>query len=176
VTPDNGRSSHEIIAAVDGKPAERVKLIAYAPGCQIETLDIQVQRQIVSQQLLCVPLAQKILHEQITPPPVAQKPSEVEITYLAMWDRRFFGIADGPVTTIRVTMAIPDQNGTFEVMLPDFSAQANLGEGEFTFTLREMKTRNIFALLSSADDARGPHGLKVEASYPPLVQFSSMPR
>lgn len=176
VTPDNGRSAYEIIAAVDGKPAERVRLIAYAPGCRIETLDIQVHSQTVSQQLLCVPLGQKILHGQITPAPITQQPSEVEVTYLAMWDHRFFGIADGAVTAIPVTSAIPDQNGDFEIMLPDFSAQANLGEGEFTFTLREIKTRNIIAFLSPADDARGHQGLKVEASYPSLVRFSSMPR
>ncbi|HEY6491210.1 MAG: hypothetical protein WCC26_17515 [Terracidiphilus sp.] len=176
VTPASGRSSYEIIAAVDGKPAERVKLIFYAPGCQIETLDIQMQSQTVSQQLLCVPLAQKILHGQIMPAPITQQLSEVEVTYLAMWDHRFFGIGDGLVTTIPVATAIPDQNGNFEVTLPDFSAQANLGEAEFRFTLREIKTGNIIAFLSPADDARGPQGLKVEASYSPLIRFSSMPR
>jgi hypothetical protein len=176
VTPDSGRSAYEIIAAVDGKPAERVELIAYASGCQIETLDIQIQSPTVSQELLCVPLAQKILHGQITPAPTTQQPSEVELTYLAMWDHRFFGIADGPVTAIRVSTAIPDRNGEFEVTLPDFGAQANLGEGEFRFTLRETKTKNIIALLSPADDALGPQALKVEASYPTLIRFSSMPR
>ena len=61
VTPESGRSAYEIVAAVDGKPAERLKLIAYAPRCQIETLDIQVQSLTISQQLLCVPLAEKNL-------------------------------------------------------------------------------------------------------------------
>jgi hypothetical protein len=107
--------------------------------------DIQVQSQTVSQQLLCVPLAQKILHGQITPASITQQPSEVEVTYLAMWDHCFFGIADGLVTTIPVATAIPDQNGNFEVTLPDFSAQANLGEAEFRFTLREIKIGNIIA-------------------------------
>jgi hypothetical protein len=176
VTPASGQSSYHIIAAVDGKPAERVKLIAYAPGCQIETLDIQVQSQTVSQPLLCITLAQKILRGQITPAPTMQQPSEVEVTYLAMWDHRFFGIADGPVTAIRVTTAIPDQNGNFEVTLPDFSVQANLGEAEFRFTLREIKTRNIIAFLSPTADAPGPQGLNVEASYPALIQFSSVPQ
>ncbi len=176
VTPESGRSAYEIVAAVDGKPAERLKLIAYAPRCQIETLDIQVQSLTISQQLLCVPLAEKILHGHITPAPITEQPIEVEVTYLATWDHRFFGIADGMVTAIRLTSAIPDRNGEFEVTLPDFSAQANLGEAEFNFTLRETKTRNIIAFLSPADDARGPQGLKVEASYPPLIRFSSLPR
>ncbi len=173
VTPETGRSTYEIIAAVDGKPAKRIKLIAYATGCQIETFDIQIQTQTVSQQFLCIPLAQKVLHGQITPASITQQPSEVEVTYLA--DAPFFGIFDGPDTQIIIKGGIPDQNGNFEVTLPDFSAQANLGEGEFTFTLREIKTRNIIASLYPADDARGPQGLKVEASYPLLIRFSSMP-
>ena len=73
VTPDSGLSTHEIIAAVDEKLADRIKLIAYAPGCQIETLDIQVQRQTVSKQLLCIPLAQKVFHGQITPAAITQQ-------------------------------------------------------------------------------------------------------
>ena len=89
-----------------------------------------------------------------------------------MWDHQFFGIADGLVTAIPITDGIPDQNGNFEVTLPDFSAQANLGDAEFSFTLREIKTRNIIAFLYPADDARSPQGLKVEASYPPLIRFS----
>lgn len=174
MTPVNGRYSYDIVAAVDGKPAERVKFISYAPGCQIETFEIEVQSQTISQQLLCIPLAQKIVHGQIEPPPITQHPKEV--TYLAMWDHRFFGIADGMVTAIPITTAIPGQNGNFEVTLPDFGAQANLGEAEFRLTLREIKTGNIIAFLSPADDAHRRQGLKVQASYPPLIQFSSMPR
>jgi hypothetical protein len=174
VTPNKSRSNYEIIAAVDGKPAARVKLIVYAPGCQIESLDIQVQSQTVSRQLLCTPLAQKVLHGQITPASIPQQPSEVEVTYLAMWDHHFFGIYDGFITAIRVTAGIPDQDGNFVVNLPDFIAQPNLGEGEFQFTLREIKTGNIIAFLYPAGDARGRLGMKVEASYPPLIRFSSM--
>jgi len=175
VTPNKSRSSYEIIAAVDGKPAERIKLITYAPGCQIETLDIRLQGQTVSHQLLCTPLAQKTLHGQITPASILQQPSEVEVTYLALWDHHFFGIYDGFITAIRVTAGIPDQEGNFVVNLPDFSAQADLGEGEFQFTLKEIKTRNVIAVLYPAGDARGRQGLKIQASYPPLIRFSSIP-
>ena len=79
------------------------------------------------------------------------------------------------MTTIRITAAIPDQNGHFEVTVPDFNAQANLGEGEFQFTLRESKTRNIIAVLRPTDEPRGFLGLKVQASYTPLVRFSAAP-
>ena len=176
VTPVAGRFSYSIVAAVHGKPAERVKLISYAPGCEIETLNIDVQSQTNSQPLSCVPLTPTILRGQITAASVLQKPGEVEVTYLATWVHRFFGITDGPVAAIRVATAIPDQEGNFEVALPEFSAQANLGEAEFQFTLREIKTGNILALFRPAEEGTGPQGLKVEASYPELIRFSSAQR
>jgi hypothetical protein len=105
--------------------------------------------------------------------PVIQ-PSEIEVTYLADWDHRFFGIEDGPVTTIRVATAFPDQMGQFEIPLPDFHAQSDLGDGEFQFTLRQTRTRNIIAFLQPTGSLVGSRGLKVQASYPPLVHFSAM--
>src|SRR5205814_1600248 len=121
VKTEKGKSAYDIIAAVDGRPAVNVKLIAYLPGCQIETFDIPVQSESTSQQLRCTPLAKIILNGQIEPGDMINSTSEVEVTYLAMWGHRFFGIADGPVTTIRITAAIPDQNGHFEVTVPDFN-------------------------------------------------------
>lgn len=42
VKAGEARSTYEIDASVDGKPATSIKLIAYLPGCEIVTLDIPV--------------------------------------------------------------------------------------------------------------------------------------
>ncbi|MFP5235154.1 MAG: hypothetical protein ACLGSD_04575 [Acidobacteriota bacterium] len=170
---EKGRTFYEIVAAVENRPAETVKIVAYAPGCRIEALDIQLKYQMVPQQLSCVPLATKIVHGEITPPPTIQQPMEVEVTYVPEWGHRFFGIYDGPFAVLPITTAVPNQNGDFEVALPDFNTQGNLGEGEFRFTLREIETENKIALLRPADGARSSQGLTVKASYPPLIRFSS---
>ena len=163
---DKDKSAYEIVASVDGKPANRVKIIAYAAGCQIETFDIPMVSQTASQQLSCVPLEQKILRGQITPPPSTQQAVEVEVTYLAMWGLPFFGINDGFVTAIPVATGIPDQNGDFEVTLPDFGAQSNLGEATLMFTLNELKPGKRLGTLSPEGHGRDPLVLKVESPYP----------
>jgi hypothetical protein len=173
VRTEKGQSTYNIVASVDGKAAVSVKLIVYFPGCELKAFDIPVHNSTVSQQLLCTPLAQIALHGQIAPASIVQQPSEVEITYLAIWDHKFFGIADGTVTAIRGAAGAPDQNGHFEVTVPDFHAQADLGEAEFQFTLREIKSGNIIAILNPADDALGSGALKVRASYAQLIRFSA---
>jgi hypothetical protein len=171
VRPERGQSGYTIVASQDGKNADRLKLIAYFPDCELETLDVQVPT-AASQQLACKPIGQITLHGQIAPPSIISQQSEIEVTYLAVWDHKFFGIADGPVTTIRVATAVPDDNGDFSVSLPDLHSQAGLGDGEFHFTLREIQTGNIIALLIPTDEGSVWHDLKVQGSYPSPVHFS----
>ncbi|HEX9121190.1 MAG TPA: hypothetical protein VF840_11690 [Terriglobales bacterium] len=39
------------------------------------------------------------------------QPTEVEVVYFAVWSHRFFGISDGPITTIHLGTVVPDENG-----------------------------------------------------------------
>lgn len=114
------------------------------------------------------PLGLVHLRGQISPASILQEqPAEVEVTYQALWDHQFFGIADGLVTSIHIAAVVPDRAGQFKLDVPDLHAQ-NLGEGEFQFILRAAKSGNIIAFLESADHG---HDLAVLSSYPPLVSF-----
>lgn len=42
---------------------------------------------------------------------------------IADWDHEFHGIADGSVTTIHIATVIPDEDGRFEIELPNFFKQ-----------------------------------------------------
>ena len=55
---------------------------------------------------------------------------------------------DGPVTAIGIATVVPDEKGQFEIAVPDFSKQTNLGEGEFQFILRKTKSGNIITFTS----------------------------
>lgn len=172
VRKEKGRTSYDIVASVDGKPAVNVKVIAYLPGCEIETLEIPVQGTMLSRALSCKPLERISLHGQISPVSITQEqPTGVVVDYLALWDHKFFGIMDGMVTTIRLATIIPDQNGHFEIAIPDFHKQTNLGEGEFRFTLAGTKSGNIIAFLKPTDEDRDSQGLRVRTSYEPVIQF-----
>jgi hypothetical protein len=118
-------------------------------------------------------LKQILLRGQVSPISITQdyQPAEVEVDYLAMWDHQFFGIMDGPVTSLHIATVVPEEKGQFEVAVPDFSKQTNLGEGEFQFILRQTTTGNIIAFLKPTSEDRGDVGLKVRPSYPPVTQF-----
>ena len=173
VRTEKGRSTYDILASVDGKPAANVKVIAYLRGCEIATLEIPMQDTTQSRSLSCKLLGRILLRGQISPVLITQRhqPAEVVVDYLAMWDHQFFGIMDGAVTSIHVATVVPDEEGQFEVAVPDFSKQTNLGEGEFQFILRQTTTGNIIAFLKPTGQGRDSLGLKVRPFYPPVTRF-----
>jgi hypothetical protein len=174
VTAEKGRVSYDIPASVNGKPAGAVKIIAYLPGCEIAKLEITMQGTSEARTLPCTALGRVPLHGRILPVSVVQTPGiEVEINYEADWDHEFFGIMDGMVTTIHVATVIPDENGQFEVELPDFVKQADLGKGSFQFMLRNTVSRNIIAMLKPGNMPRFFGGLAIRSSYAPFVLFSA---
>jgi hypothetical protein len=173
VTTEKGRVSYEIPASVNGKPTSAVKIIAYLPGCEIAKLEITMHGASEARTLPCEALGKISMHGRILQVSVAQTPGiEVEINYEADWDHAFLGIGDGMVTRIRVATVVPDEEGQFEVELPDFFKQTNLGKGSFQFMLRNIATRNIIAMLQPEITPRFV-GLDIRSSYAPFVLFSA---
>jgi hypothetical protein len=171
VRTEKNRLTYNIYASVNGHPAKGIKVIAYLPGCEIATLDIPVLSARSERHLPCKPLASITLLGRILPVSMTlEEPTEVEVSYLAMWDHQFFGISDGMVTTIRLATVVPDDNGRFEVKLPDLYKQ-KLGDGLFQFLLRHSITGNIIASLRPLESDTDSDGLKVRSSYPPVMQF-----
>ena len=174
VRTERGRVLYQISAAVDGNPAENMKIIAITPGCEIVTMDIAMQGTSQTRTLGCRPLGVVRLHGRILPISRAQAPgSKVTVIYEADWDHGFFGIADGMVTTVQIAMAIPDANGEFDVDLPDYAKQSELGEGAFVFWLGSGAGGNLVAQLKPMNMPRFEFGLKVHSSYAPFVVFSA---
>ena len=174
VKTEKNRPTYDIDASVDGRQATGVKVLAYLPGCEIVTLDIPVPGTTLERRLPCKPLGSISLHGQIFPISVTQEqPTEIEVTYLAFWAHTFFGIADGPVTTIRLGPVVPDEDGQFEVKLPDFYKQTNTVDSDsgFQFVLRQPTGGNIIAFLKPAEAGTNFYGLKVRPSYEPVVRF-----
>ena len=79
------------------------------------------------------------------PPDVAEL--DLEVVYLAMWTHEFFGIMDGPVTSLRVGSGQVRRDGTFVLQIPDFSrdpvVNAYQTKGELRLHARERKTGNL---------------------------------
>jgi hypothetical protein len=171
VRTEQGRALYEIPAGVDGKPAANVKIIAFIPGCEIATLDIAMQGISETRTLGCRALGTIRLHGRILPAALAQGPgSEVKVIYVADWDHAFFGIMDGMVTMAHFATVIPDENGRFEVELPDYK-QSGLGKGEFLFSLSNKGGRIVS--LKPRNMPQFGLGLEVLSSYAPFVLFAA---
>jgi len=167
VKSEKGKSSYEVVAAVEGRPAQTMKVIAYLPGCEIVTLTFHVQDKN-EEMLPCHRLGSSLFRGQIVSGAVVHgEPSEVEVRYVALWGHRFFGIYDGLVTTIRIATPVPDESGRFAVDLPDFYKQTDLGEAEFEFILRRRGSGNIVGMLRPQGQSGKFVGVRVkELSLP----------
>ncbi|HME37012.1 MAG TPA: hypothetical protein VKF84_17400 [Candidatus Sulfotelmatobacter sp.] len=172
VRAESNRASYDIEPFVDGRPAENIKIIAYLHGCEIAVLDLTFSGAPIEQWLDCYPVGSVSLRGQLSPATMTRTQSrEIEVNYLAMWSHQFFGIADGPVTSIRLGTVRPDRDGRFEIALPDFYNQSSLRDGAIQFILRDAKTGNIIAFLKPAGTTlHSPNWLSVQAFYP-IVQL-----
>jgi hypothetical protein len=173
VKAEKNQPKYVIDAVVEGKAATEMKVVAYLPGCEIVTLDIPLHGETAEQRLVCKPLASISLHGQIFPVSITQdQPVEVEVSYLAEWAHGFYGIQDGPITTIHIATVLPDGDGKFVVELPDLNQQADLGKGDFELILRNRATWDIVAWLRPKDSTANPYGwLTVRSSYSREEQF-----
>ena len=173
VRAQKGKSSYDILASVDGKLATNLKIIAYMPGCEIVTLDIAIGQPTPPQLLKCKRLETTSLRGQIQPASITRnhEHAEIEVSYLAEWDHDFFGFVDGMVTSIPLGTAVPDPSGQFEISVPDFGRQANLGKGVLEVILRDSITTNRIAFLKPTTEGAESYGVTVRAQYPALIQF-----
>src|SRR5580704_15666540 len=67
IQPQPDRQTFDFVAAVDGKAADEIKVIAFLPGCEIVKLDIISAGTAMWRQLECKPLKTITLRGQIQP-------------------------------------------------------------------------------------------------------------
>jgi len=169
-----------ISAAVEGTPAGLAKIFVWSPGCRIATFDIRLQKSSdVHKSFVCSLLPTVSLVGQIR---VSELPSteqlEVRVDYLASWACDFFGLADCMVPQIPLGAANPDEQGVFQIDLPDFSADPissdpNNNGAELQLVIQGVRTGNLIGFLEPEPEAlRAPgHALKISASYPQNLAF-----
>jgi hypothetical protein len=168
----------EIPLLVKGKPANEIKLFAWAPGCKIETFDIYLKALDVRESYSCnsllgIPLVGQLSDTSL----LRQKPAEIRVDYFAGWACDFFGLPDCMVPQISLGTTKIKMDGSFEIDLPDFAADPAVlnsrFDSEFQVALREVKTWNLVAFLSpELTTMRTPGGaLKPTLSYPQPTVF-----
>ncbi|MFZ2639986.1 MAG: hypothetical protein WA117_03280 [Verrucomicrobiia bacterium] len=159
---------YEIDASHEGKPAETLKSIVYCPGYGIALIQAPslVNRAARNATVELKPLPSVRLQGKVVMPEGRGKADfEIVVWYLAPWSHRFFGIADGAVTQLLVASGDVEPDGSFTMLVPDFSRDPVVNSfrerekqtraareprtgnsysetGSLTFTARERKTGN----------------------------------
>jgi hypothetical protein len=176
------RNAYLIGTSVNHQAAETLKVILYAPGCQIVTIAVRsLSESKRTADVSCEDLPTITFHGRVElSEALRRRPYEVEITYIAYWAHIFFGIEDGVVTTFDLAHVMPDEGGAFHVLLPNFTKDAvtesfhrNAG---LHFIARERDTGNIVSLLVPANvQENNRHDLPIKPKYPNEVMFKPIP-
>jgi hypothetical protein len=183
LTAEPEQNAYLIGTSVNHQAAETLKVILYAPGCQIVTIAVpSLSGSEKGADVSCEDLPPITFNGRVDlPEPLRSRPYEVEINYMAYWAHDFFGIADGAVTTFHLARVTPDEGGAFQVFLPNFTKDAvtesfhrNAG---LQFIARERDTGNIVCLLTPANvqGKISEYDLPIKPKYATPVVFKPLP-
>jgi hypothetical protein len=182
VKAETERNSYLIGTSVNHQAAETLKVILYAPGCQIVTIAVpSLSGSEKGADVSCEDLPPITFNGRVElPEPLRSRHYEVEITYMAYWAHEFFGIADGVVTTFHLGQVTPDEGGAFQVLLPNFTKDAvtesfhrNAG---LQFIAREPDTGNIVSfLVPTNEEGKNLRDLPLKPKYHTPVVFKPLP-
>jgi hypothetical protein len=168
--------------SVHHQAAESLKVILYAPGCQIVTIDVpSLSESEKTKEISCEDLPSITFNGRVElPEPLRTRPYEVEINYIAYWAHDFFGVADSTVAAFHLGRVTPDEGGAFQALLPNFTKDAVTGSfhrnAGLQFIARERDTRNIVSFLVPVNkDLMELHDLPLKPRYPNPVVFKPLP-
>jgi hypothetical protein len=153
--------------------AKSIRLIAYAPGCQLvlvtaDDLSITRQANFECQKLSTVPLRGRLDTLNF-----GQQELQIEALYDCRWAMSFFGLADGAVSPLSLGKTKVASDGTFTVEVPDFVndpswANASRDAG-LMFALSDAKTGRHLAMLTPlSQHSHDGDPVPVASSYPEL--------
>ncbi len=162
---------------VAGKSAKGFRAIIYSPGCQFGTVVADDLSSSTRQaEFQCQKLASNTLHGKADVSRFSGKPLQVEALYVCRWAAQFFHVPGLAISPFSVTKAKVENDGTFAIDLPDFSADpawANLSKNAaLTFALIDSSNGERLGRLSAPKDLSRGDSLKVSASYPAEVEFT----
>jgi hypothetical protein len=164
-------------AGKNGTPAKSLKAILYAPGCQFSLLSVDLTATPTrSATFECRHLSTITLRGTISPPLPNLGALDIEVFYLAPWDHKFFGFADGAVQQFSVGKTPLNARGRFQLDIPDFSKDAvtnQMQDAYLEVRVVERSSQNLVKrVVPQADSLDRYGGLKILPGYDSEVAFS----
>jgi len=162
-------SSFAISIVADGHPSDRMRALLYAPGCEIQTLDLKlVGPDVPRYSFVCQPVRDWEINGALARlDRLWRHKVKFEVRYFAEWMGSFLGLADTLVTSIPVgDEPGPSADGSVHLLLPDFS-QSDGRSGEFRIVAKDEISEAVVARLIPPKSMRTRMGgLRVENDHP----------
>jgi hypothetical protein len=172
---------HRIIIHTEekGMAAKTLKIAFYAPHCQIQTTSVDdLSESSREGKFNCTPLGDIKLQGKFSRGPTTpDRKIEVQILYLGYWGHRFFGITDGSVLSFDVARFPVEQDGSFQMFLPNFSESDGLPplreDACFSVLVRDANSGYVLAELKPPAPLSWDGNLKILPSYPRRIDFDA---
>jgi hypothetical protein len=173
------RNSYLIDTLVNHQAAETLKVVLYAPGCQIVAISVDsLPESEKSREVSCEDLPTITFNGRVElPEPLRRRHYEVEVGYIAFWAYGLFHIPEGPPETFHLARVTPDERGAFQVPLPNFTKDAVTESYHrnawIRFVAVERDTGNFVCLLTPANvqGKISEDELPIKPKYPNEVIF-----
>jgi hypothetical protein len=158
----------------EGKLVSTLKLVAYAPGCQLVTISVgdlaSTNRQGAFQ---CTPLNTVQFVGHAATSAFAGKALQTQVLYECNWCPQFFGLKSGAISPFSVARADIDREGSFTINLPDFAADplwssVSNDASLFFYLVDGANGQPLGALKPSVEGLPKDGAVKVAPSYPQL--------
>jgi hypothetical protein len=172
--PKLNTSEFEIETVHEGVAVERLQVVLYCSGYQIETMAFDALLDLPGRtiQVHPRPLGTVRFRGEVRGLTLQQvQVLYVDVDYTAGWICELFRLPDCGLSAWTVASVELDALGRFAVSLPNFARDATIQSfkhpGEFAFRIRDHKTGNpLFELKAAESNSLIPGGVPVADSYP----------
>jgi hypothetical protein len=172
---------HRIVIQTEekGMAAKTLKIVFYAPHCQIQTISVdELSENSRKGNFHCTPLGDLKLQGKFSRSPTTpDRKIEVQILYLGYWGHSFFGIADGIVLSFNIAKSFVEQDGSFQVFLPNFAENGGLPPQKenacFSVLVSDADSGYVLAELKPPAALSRARNLKILPSYPQRIDFDA---
>jgi hypothetical protein len=140
-------SSFGVSTVAAGHAADRMKAILYAPGCEIQTLDLKLTGSNIRYSFICQRVANLEIHGILARPDrLWRHKVKLQTKYIPRWAASFFGLGDTLVSIPVGDATEISADGRFHLLLPDFS-QSPGRNGEFRIMATDETNEAVVAML-----------------------------
>lgn len=179
-TAKGAESTIVIRTQQQSKAATSFKAIAYAPGCQFVTFNVDDLATSTRQgEFECQKLPTTLLQGRVPLSGMEGKDLQVEVLYVCDWAAQFFKLGPGAISPFSLGRVPVATDGTFSIELPDFAGDPLWSsfshDAALSFHLVDATTGHPLNGLAPPPALSQGSLLKVSPSYNGEIQFVVQP-